>query len=214
MMLMILRSMSSSQEDANLTKARVECCVQEIIRWMIANILKLNHNKTELAVIGSKYKALPSVTSIQVEEETNNHQSTVQNLGVIFDQTMSFNDQISKICKSSNYHLSRNIGKIKKYLDENSTEALIHAFVTSELDYYNALFNGLPKYQTNRLQLVLNTAARVVTRTHKYEHITPVLIGLCWLPISYRITCTFKILLLIYKTLNNLAPSYRSDVLS
>ena len=118
---------------------------------MIANMLKLNHNKTELAVISSKYKTRPSVTSIQVGEETISHQSTVQNLGVIFDQTMSFNDQISKICKSSHYHL-RNIGKIRKYLDESSTETLIHAFVTSKLDYCNTLLNGLPKYQANRLQ--------------------------------------------------------------
>ena len=119
-----------------------------------------------------------------------------------------FNEQISKICKSSHYHL-RNIGKIRKYLDESSTETLIHAFVTSKLDYCNALLNGLPKYQINRLQLVLNTAARVVTHTRKFEHITPVLIGLHWLPVSYRIT--FKILLLTYKALNNLAPSYLSD---
>ena len=124
---------------------------------------------------------------------------------------MSFNEQISKICKSSHYHL-RNIGKIRKYLDESSTKTLIHAFVTSKLDYCNALLNGLPKYQINRLQLVLNTAARVVSHTRKYEHITPVLIGLHWLPVSYRIT--FKILLLTYKALNNLAPSYLSDLLS
>ena len=146
-----------------------------------------------------------------MEEETINHQSTVQNLGAIFDQTMSLNDQISKICKSSHYHL-RNIGKIRKYLDESSTETLIHAFVTSKLDYCNALLNGLPKNQTNRLQLVLNIEARVVIHTRKYEHISPVLIGLHWLPVSYRIT--FKILLLIYKALNNFAPSYLSDLLS
>ena len=65
---------------------------------MTANMLKLNHDKTELAGISSKYKGCPSVTSIQVGEETINHRSTVQNLGVIFDQTMSFNDQISNIC--------------------------------------------------------------------------------------------------------------------
>ena len=65
---------------------------------MIANVLKLKHDKTELAVKNSQYKARPSVNSIQVGEETINHQSTVQNLGAIFDQTMSFNEQISKIC--------------------------------------------------------------------------------------------------------------------
>ena len=99
----------------------------------------------------------------------------------------------------SDYHL-RNIGKVRKYLDESPTETLIHAFVTS-------------KYQINSLQLVLNTAARVVTHTCKYEHITPVLIGLHWLRVSYRIT--FKILLLTYKALNtlpNVAMSGHSDL--
>ena len=79
--------------------------------------------------------------------------------------------------QSSRYHL-RNIGKIRKYWNESCTETLIHAFVTSKLDYCNALLNGLPKYQIKRLQLVLNTAASVVTHTRKCEHITPVIIGL------------------------------------
>ena len=49
---------------------------------------------------------------------------------------------------------SKDIGKIGKYLDESSIEILIHAFVTSKLEYCNALLNGLPKYQTNRLQFL------------------------------------------------------------
>ena len=65
-------------------------------------------------------------------------------------------EHVSKLCKSSHYHL-RNISKIRKYLDENSTEKLVHAFVSSKLNYCNALLIGLPKYQIDRLQSVLNT---------------------------------------------------------
>ena len=67
---------------------------------------------------------------------------------------------------------------------------------------------------TNRtgFQLVMNTAARVVTCTRKYDHITPVLIKLHWLPVYYRVI--FKVLLLVFKALNGLAPHYVSDLLN
>ena len=66
--------------------------------------------------------------------------------------------------------------------------------------------------QLKKLQYVQNTAARIITRTRKFDHITPVLADLHWLPVSYRIV--FKILLLAFKSLNNLSPSYLADRLS
>ena len=64
----------------------------------------------------------------------------------------------------------------------------------------------------SRLQLVQNTTARILTKTRKSEHITPVLASLHWLPVQYRID--FKILLLTYKALNGLAPSYLQELLT
>ncbi|KAJ8390578.1 hypothetical protein AAFF_G00101840, partial [Aldrovandia affinis] len=60
-------------------------------------------------------------------------------------------------------------------------------------------------------QLVQNAAARILTRTKKYEHISPVLASLHWLPINYRVD--YKVLLLTYKVLHGLAPSYLTDLL-
>ena len=99
-----------------------------------------------------------------------------------------------------------NISKIRSYLDRESTEGIIHAFVTTNLDYCNAILYGLPKVLLNRLQLVQNRAARIVTFTKKYEHIPPGLIDLHWLPVDYRIT--YKILLLVYKAINGFSPSF------
>ena len=136
---------TDSADDVCLAKSRVEhCSVEEIDRWMISNKLKLNDDKTELIVFSSKYRPRPCLSNVQIGSECIKQSNTVRNLGVSLDQTLSYGEHVSKLCKSSHYHL-RNISKIRKYLDENSTETLVHAFVSSKLGYCNALLIGLPK---------------------------------------------------------------------
>ena len=105
----------------------------------------------------------------------------------------------------------RNIAKIRKFLSYRQCEVLIHAFISSKLDYCNALLSGLQKSQVKRLQYVQNSAARLLTSTGRYEHVTPVLRSLHWLPVSARID--FKILLLVFKVLNGLGPLYLCELL-
>ena len=105
----------------------------------------------------------------------------------------------------------RNIGNLRKYLDQSTAERLVHAFVTSRLDNCNSLLYGLPQCEIKKLQHVQNTGARIVTRSNRREHITPTLKELHWLPIQSRIK--FKLALLVFKALNNLAPSYLKDLL-
>ena len=87
----------------------------------------------------------------------------------------------------------------------------MHAFITSRLDYCNALYLGASQASISRLQLVQNAAARLLTGTRRQEHITPVLASLHWLPVRFRVD--FKILLFAFKCLNGLAPTYLSDLL-
>ena len=70
----------------------------------------------------------------------------------------------------------------------------------------------IPKYQVNRLQKVINAAARVVCLVPKFDHITPTLMRLHWLPVKHRVI--FKIVLLVYKALHGLAPKYICDMLT
>ncbi len=134
-----------------------------------------------------------------------------KNLGVILDSNLSFENHISNVTKTAFFHL-RNIAKLRNMLPVSDAEKLVHAFMTSRLDYCNALLGGCPASSINKLQIVQNAAARVLTRSRKYDHITPILQSLHWLPIKFRIS--YKILLLAYKALNGLAPAYLTSLLS
>ncbi len=97
-------------------------------------------------------------------------------------------------------------------LNVSDAEKLVHAFMTPSLDYCNALLGGCPAYSIKKLQIVQNAVARVLTRSRKYHHITPILQSLHWLPIKFCIS--YKILLLAYKALNYVAPAYLTNLLS
>ena len=92
----------------------------------------------------------------------------------------------------------------------DNTKILVHAFITCKLD--NCLLYGLPSYLIHRLQLVQNCVARLIMCRNKYDHITPILKELHWIPVQQRII--FKILLITYKALNDLAPIYISNLLN
>ena len=100
----------------------------------------------------------------------------------------------------------REIAYYRRFLTTDSLKTLVHAYVTSRLDYCNSVLIGLPDHLLCKLQSVLNAAARLVTGTRKFDHITPILKNLHWLPIKQRIK--YKTLLLVFKSLNNLAPPY------
>ena len=134
--------------------------------------------------------------------------NSANNIGAWFDNVMSMDKQINSICHSAFYHL-RDIAQISKHLSFRHRETLIHVFVTSKIDQYNILLSGLRQDQVRRLQYAQNSAARLLTGSCKHEHITPVLRNLHWLPVHERIR--FKILLMTFKWLNQLALSYLSD---
>ena len=200
---------TSLSQDAALKS--IENCVADIRAWMLSNRLLINDSKTECIIIGSKKQLSKiNVNEITVGESTIQPVEVVQSIGMWFDSHMSMDIHIGKVCSKA-FRSLYNIRQIRKFLSEDTTKILVHAFVTSHLDYCNSLFYGLPQSQYDRLQRVLNAAARVVCLIPKFDHITPILIRLHWLPVRYRVI--FKILLLVYKALHANAPPYISDLL-
>ncbi len=90
-------------------------------------------------------------------------------------------------------------------------EMIIHAFVSSRLNHCNSLITCLSKSSINRLQPIQNAAARLLTRSIRSCHITPILASVHWVPVHFRIH--FKILVFTYLSIHGQAPSYISELL-
>lgn len=183
-------------------------CLGEIRDWMSLNFLHLNDKKTEIIIFGK-----PDISGLNraIGPLLSNYSPSVKNLGVIIDSSFKLEKQISSVVKTSFFQL-RLLGKVKLYLPQSQLEKVVHALITNRLDYCNSLYYGLDQSSIHRLQLVQNAAARLLTGKKRFDHITPVLSSLHWLPVAFRIQ--FKILLFVFKSLNGLAPSYLADLLT
>ena len=191
------------------TMSRIEACITDIRSWMITNKLKINDEKTEFLIISSPRSSVQLDLNVTIGQSVISPSNSCRNLGVMFDRHVKMNVQISSMCRSIHFHL-RNIGSIRSVLTDDALAQLVHALVTSRLDYCNALLYGLPDTQLGRLQRMQNIACRIVSRQPKTRHVSPLMKKLHWLPVDQRII--YKILLLTYKALNDLAPEYLREL--
>ena len=137
--------------------------------------------------------------------------SAVRNLGSWFDVNLKMTEQINKTFQSVYYHL-HNIRQIRKFLTPPSAKLLVQGVIMARIDYCNGLLYGVPDVHLSKLQLLQNSAARLITHTPRYCHITPVLHALHWLPGKFRIC--YKIAVISFKAIHNLGPAYLSNLIN
>jgi len=200
---------SATIGEPELSKARIEICLQDIDLWMISNRLKLNNDKTKLIIMHGRNRPQLPLDSIIISQTQINATKSVKNIGAWFDVNMNMETHITNTCKSAYYQL-KNIASVRKFISKQHCEILIHAFITSKLDFCNSILIGIPQNLLQKLQHVQNSAARLLTYIKRQEHIKPILMELHWLPVKERIR--YKILLLTFKGLNNLAPTYLTEL--
>ena len=146
------------------TRLSFLCCVANICHWIDVNELKLNHRKTEIMLIYSKYHTRLFLHYFIMGNERLTTTANARSLGEALDDNMLFNVYISDICRLL-FHQLRNLSKIRKYLTQESSEIAVRAFVTSKLDFCNSLLYSCRKMQLKKLQYVQNTATRIITQT-------------------------------------------------
>ena len=185
--------------------------VNHISTWMKHNKLKLNEEKTEFLIISSKSNASKiDINCLELSDETVPVSSSARNLGVVIDSSLTLEDHVAQIRKSCFYYLNW-IRKVRKFLTHDAAKSLVQSLVISKVDYCNSLLINAPAKLVNKLQSVLHAAARIIAQVPRYEHITPTLIDLHWLPVQQRIQ--FKVLLVTFKALHDEAPQYISDLI-
>ena len=110
-------------------------CIREVRTWLTRNMLKLNDEKMEVILFTSKHglKSLSNIT-VTVGEQQQLQSCSVRDLGVIYDQHLNMSQHVHSVCRTGYYHL-RNIGRIRRYSTLDATKTLVHALVTSRLDY-------------------------------------------------------------------------------
>lgn len=199
--------------NCSLQSARLSQCINDIERWLSANRLKMNPDKSQFIWFGTPQLVHSAVSRGLISTSCNgiDISDNVVDLGVTLDSNLTMRGQILKITQSSYYQL-RQLRSIRRSLSLPVATGLVHAFVTSRVDYCNSALYGVAAVHLDLLQSVLHTAARLISRKLKYDHITPTLRDeLHWLPVRQRIH--FKLCTITFKALHGVAPAYISDSL-
>ena len=192
-------------------RKKCEDCIVDVKEWMDKNKLKLNEEKTEVMIVGSKrQRAKIEEGSMDVNGCEIEFVDSVKNLGVFLDSDMTMERQVSSLRAKLLFELKK-ISNIRMYISKESCKKLVSSLVFSKLDYCNSLLSGVSKDKIKRLQVVQNNAARLVLGKRKSDEATPLLRKLHWLPVTHRIQ--YKIATLVFKCLHDLAPIYLKETL-
>ena len=170
------------QASQDAAVAAMEACIRDVRLWMLQDKLKINDAKTGFLLIGTRPQLKKvDIDSLKIGDSViTPSKDAVRNLGSWFDETISMQSHVNKTCKAGYYYL-HNLSRIRKYLDKKTTECLVHAFITSRLDYCSSLLYGLPDRLISKLQRVQNAAARLVYKALRFCHTSPILEELHWL---------------------------------
>ena len=142
-------------------------CASEIINWLLRNYLLVNTFKTVLLNVSRVYANCPPAI---IAGRVIHPYTSVCNLGVIFDSTLSFDAPINSISKSANFHLRR-IGHIRKYCSKRITKLLINDLVLSRIDYCGSLFSDLKNIEVNKIDRIIRASIRLINNINRSEHL-------------------------------------------
>ena len=187
---------------------RIQVLSNHLHAWMSSNRLALNSSKTQLIWFGTPQQLQKLDFPLLAENFPQFTFSTsVRDLGVTLDSTLTFSDHVKNLTRSSYFQLRR-IRTIRKSVSLSTLTHIVHAFVCSRIDYCNSILIGLPRVRLSPLQSVLNAAARLP----KFPHISSFMVNqLHWLPLLARIQ--FKVLVLVLKSKLGTTPKYLRDLI-
>ena len=134
-------------QNATTAIPELQSCLESVQLWMDSSKLKLNPDKTEFMVFGSKVlcNQLSHFFPVNILCNLLSPSDKVRNLGFIFNSSFRFSSQVSSNCSSSYYHI-RDFARIRRYLIKSTAITVANALVCSRLDYCNSRLNSLSGY--------------------------------------------------------------------
>ena len=185
---------------------QISACTTDVASWMKSNRLQLNCDKTEVlwCATGRRQHQLPH-TPLLVDSVPVAPVSSVRNLGIYLDSDLVMRSQVSRTV-SRCFATLRQLRQIRCCIPPTTFQTLVVALVLSRLDYGNCVLYAMPAYLMQRLQSVMNAAARLIYGLRLCDHISEALISLHWLRVNERVQ--YKLAVSTYKVLNGTAPSY------
>jgi len=166
---------STPANNAAAAVVRLTACVADINDGMKASRLRLNPAKTRLMWLGTSQQ-LDKITArdVQLLSAEVTVVDSPGNLGIIINSQLSLDAHVAAVCRSGYYQLWQ-LRPVTRSLSADAAKTLVQAFISSQLDYCNALLSGVSDGLMHHLQSVQNTAARLVTGVLRCDHITPIL---------------------------------------
>ena len=201
------------QTQKHVLSSDLQECFSLISKWMTQFYLQLNASKTQIIVFGppNVLKQI-HINGVNFAEGTTiRFVSTVNNLGFRMDSNLNMRNQIMET-KRRCFRTIRDIQRIRSLLTFDQLKMVVNSLVVSCLDYCNSMYYGINESDLQQLQIIQNAAAKVIYGKYKYDHIDDDLEDLHWLNIRKRII--FKICLLVFKSLNGIAPEYLQQLIS
>ena len=195
----------------SVIKGMVVDCISHVHLWLASNRLRLNLNKTEVMWCSSARKASTfDQPSFTIGHSTISPSNVVRDLEVQLRADLSVTNQVSKFVHSCYYNI-RQLQTIRSSFIQDGLRNTAYALILSGLDYCNALYLNAPMCELHRIQMLINTAARVISGLCRFDHITDFVKDvLHWLPLTQRVH--LKVCTLVCKASHGLAPTYLSDL--
>ena len=198
--------------EASKSMLAVKKCLNEVRNWMHANFLKINMGKTNVMFFG-RHQEL-NLFNVDITIEGQYFASGLDNksfvtLGIKLDNKLSMQSMVSE-CVQSCYFQLKNLQSIRRCLTTDEKITMVHTNILSRLDYGNVLLAASPKSLINRYQKVMNASVRFIYNLRNSQSVYMYQKQCHFLPAKYRVM--YKSCLIIFKTLNNLAPEYLNDM--
>ena len=204
--------LSISLRDIQVGLSYISEDLKRVAEWCCSNSFLINPKKTKLILFGvpQNLHRLPDI-AVEFMGQQLKPVASCNDVGILLDSGLTINEHVASLTSSLLSSLCQ-INRVKHLFPKNVQLLVIIALIFSKLFYCSTVWSGTSKQNINKLQLVQNFAARILTDVKKYDHVSPTLKELGWLSIERLLQ--LRDVTMVFKCVNNLAPIYLCNKLS